>query len=50
LAAPSGVLAQFPTEAALDAFIRANMPGNAPGTLTGEQAGEVTDYIWHIAH
>lgn len=49
LAAPTGVVSGFQTEASLKTFISEQMPANAPGSLTHQQARDVTAYVWHIA-
>ncbi len=49
LAAPTGVVNTFKTEASLVAFISSQMPADHPGSLTHQQAREVGSYVWHIA-
>lgn len=49
LAKPSGVMAHFKTEPALEVFIAHNMPANNPGILGAKKASDVAAYVWRLA-
>lgn len=49
LSSPSPVYSTFKTEAALESFIQAQMPGDHPGTLSAVDVKNVSAYVWSIS-
>ena len=44
----AGLMTRFTTQAALQSFVKKNMPFNDPGTLSDAQAAALARYLWSM--